>query len=443
MAKNICSVCVMAQEKGVTVDTTHSKTYWAEELGVSEASVRRHFKHGAEPRLGQSRDDIAPEIATESNAPYKATWTGTQGEMSVVIQGEEITKEAILRKFGHDPEKVKIIGTLEETHWMMGGEWQHRYKFQTQRKGDALDGDDDLTIDDLPLLYQQIMDKNVGAAVAKPEKSDSKKRALVVVWADIQVGKVGSRGGTPELIERVERKRAALQDYMQTNPTDEAFFLSVGDEVESFENTPQQAFTNDLSFPDQLDLELTFEMNMLSDISSFHDKVTVAGCSSNHCRWRAGKNALGAPKDDYGLFIKKQLEKFLGMNEKFAGVGFEYPEDWDETMAVDILGTKVGLAHGHQVNNPNGIEAWWTKQAFGAQATAEADILLTGHFHTFRAQPMGRSLKTGKNRWWLQAPTLDNGSDWFRNLQGSDSDDGLLVFQVDENGLDLQSLTIL
>lgn len=440
MAKSICSVCVMAQKKGVTVDTTHSKTYWAKELGTSEASVRRHFKHGPEPRLGQDRINDAETYSTEADAPYKETWTGTQGEMSVVIQGEEMTKENILRKFGHDPEKVKIIGTLEETHWMMGGVWQHRYKFQTQRKGEGADGSEDLTIEDLPLLYSQVMSKS---AHTVQSGASLKPRATVVVWADIQVGKVGSRGGTPELIERIKQKRGALQEYMKTNPATEAFFLSVGDEVESFENTPQQAFTNDLSFPDQLDLELTFEMEMLSDISEMYEKVTVAGCSSNHCRWRAGKNALGAPKDDYGLFIKKQLEKFLGMNDKFAGVSFQYPADWDETMAVDVVGTKIGLAHGHQVNNPNNIEQWWTKQAFGAQATAEADILLTGHFHTFRAQPMGRSLKSGKNRWWIQAPTLDNGSDWFRNLQGSDSDDGLLVFQVDENGLDLQSLTIL
>lgn len=447
MAKSVCSVCVMAQKKGVTVDTSHSKTHWAEELGVSEASVRRHFKHGDEPRLGQDRPSDAPVSISkyddtepkEPSLPYKEVWTGTEGEMSVVIQGEKISKEAILRKFGHDPEQVKIVGTLEETHWMMGGEWQHRYKFQTTRKGENPDGEDDLTVEDLPLLYQEVMAKKPVAV----QDGTSIERATVVVWADIQVGKVGSRGGTPELIERVKRKRAALQTYMKENPAGQAFFLSVGDEVESFENTPQQAFTNDLSFPDQLDLELTFEMEMISDITDMYKKVTVAGCSSNHCRWRAGKNALGAPKDDYGLFIKKQLEKFLGMNEKFADVTFQYPEDWDETMALDVLGTKVGLAHGHQVNNPNGVEAWWTKQAFGAQATADADILLTGHFHTFRAQPMGRSMKTGKNRWWLQAPTLDNGSDWFRNLQGSDSDDGLLVFQIDKDGLDLQSLTIL
>lgn len=423
-----CIVCQREQETGQKVDTSRSNRRWAKELGVSEASVRRHHRH-------------APATVTASTGKdpeYRETWTGTQGEMSVVITGEQITKEAILRKFGHDPEQVQIVGTLEETHWMMGGEWQHRYRFKTERRAPG----EDLTIDDLPLLYQEIAAEAARPKLALPAGT-TPRRATVVIWADIQVGKVGSRGGTPELIERVQQKRSALGVWMDQHPADEAYFLSVGDEVESFENTPQQAFTNDLSFPDQLDLELTFELSMLADLHRRHESVTVAGVSSNHCRWRAGKNALGAPKDDYGIYIKRQLEKALRLNERFDGVKFLYPETWDETMAVDVLGTRIGLAHGHQVSNPNGIEAWWTKQAFGAQATAEADVLVTGHFHTFRAQPMGRSLKSGRNRWWLQAPTLDNGSDWFRNLQGSDSDAGLLVFQVDEHGLDLQSLTIL
>jgi len=300
----------------------------------------------------------------------------------------------------------------------------------------ALEGQADL---DLPTLYKEAQTR-----FTPSERAGTSDPALVVVWADIQVGKTGSRGGTPELIARVLEKKDKLGEYIYNNDlAGDAFFLSVGDEVESFENTPQQAFTNDLSFPDQLDLELTFELDFIRLLAEHSRSVTVAGCSSNHSRWRAGKNALGRPSDDYGIYIKKQLEKALRLNSDYDKVTFQYPDEWDETMAVEVNGTRVGIAHGHQVNNPNAIEKWWTEQAFGQQATADADILLTGHFHTFRAQPMGRSAKTGKNRWWLQAPTLDNGSDWFRNLRGSDSDPGLLVFTVDEHGLNLGSLTIL
>jgi hypothetical protein len=58
-------------------------------------------------------------------------------------------------------------------------------------------------------------------------------------------------------------------------------------------------------------------------------------------------------------------------------------------------------------------------------------------------QPTGRSTRTGRAKWWLQAPTLDNGSDWFRNLAGDDSDPGLLVFDLTADGFELQSLAVL
>jgi len=59
---------------------------------------------------------------------------------------------------------------------------------------------------------------------------------------------------------------------------------------------------------------------------------------------------------------------------------------------------------------------------------------LTGHYHSIRVQPTGRSVRTGRAKYWLGAPTCDNGSDWYRLRAGSDSDPGLMVFTVDANG---------
>jgi hypothetical protein len=38
---------------------------------------------------------------------------------------------------------------------------------------------------------------------------------------------------------------------------------------------------------------------------------------------------------------------------------------------------------------------------------------------------------------------LDNGSDWYRNKAGDDSDPGLLVFAIDEQGYNSRSQTVL
>jgi len=407
------------------------------------ASVAGLSLRDAADKLGVGKTTVgdARRAAADNGGylPREPNTTTVEGRTAVPRTEEDIRRELSARGISDATHRITVSHSIWD-----GGLEGPKYAFKataTPLPEVTPEVANDLTIDDLPLLYSQVTTRNVPDVVhvydPVPEKS------LVVVWADIQVGKTGSRGGTPELIARIAQKREALREYMYWHPAKEAFFLSVGDEVESFENVAAQAFTNDLSFPDQLDLELTFELDMITTLAKGVDKVTVAGCSSNHCRWRAGKGVLGKPKDDYGIYIKRQLEKALRLNTSYDKVVFEYPNEWDETMAVDVQGTRVGIAHGHQVNNPNNIEDWWRKQVFGRGATADADILVTGHFHTFRAQPVGRSQRTGKNRWWLQAPTLDNGSDWYRESQGSDSDEGLLVFLVDENGLDLQSLTIL
>jgi hypothetical protein len=56
--------------------------------------------------------------------------------------------------------------------------------------------------------------------------------------------------------------------------------------------------------------------------------------------------------------------------------------------------------------------------------------LISGHFHHFRAQQLGAG------RLWVQAPTLDNGSDWYAMRSGEVSQPGLMVFSVTKDGWD-------
>lgn len=45
MANSVCVSCLWENETGRKIDTSRSKVAWAEKIGVSEASVRRHLKH--------------------------------------------------------------------------------------------------------------------------------------------------------------------------------------------------------------------------------------------------------------------------------------------------------------------------------------------------------------------------------------------------------------
>lgn len=260
-------------------------------------------------------------------------------------------------------------------------------------------------------------------------------RALVVSWADLQVGKVGSRGDTETLVDRVMTRLDLLEARAAQGDCDTAYLIDVGDCVESFENVPSQAFTNDLSFPEQLRVARRLFTEAALRLAKLFPTVVCAAVPSNHGQWRRGKDQLGRPGDDFGLETLTTVADAFALNSGALGhVSFVIPSIWEETLALDINGTILAVHHGHQVTRPDGIPLWWAKQVHGGQPGSDADILLTGHFHHLRVQPSGRSVQTGRAKWWLQAPTLDNGSDWFRLKAGDDTDPALMTFVVDGNG---------
>ena len=334
-----------------------------------------------------------------------------------------------IRSKGQDPDKVTFTWGL--TTRPGGGFWN---KLNNVRPIAGIEAEATNDID-LPALYAEV--KRTTYSVRRPTPDTG--RTTVVVWADMQLGKVGSRGDTAGLIERLTEKRAALVEYLETHGTDRNVFIDAGDPIEGFENVAMQMFTNDLSLPQQVDMAAVEMWKTLALLSQFGPVDSVA-VPSNHGAWRAGKQSLGKPSDDWGIGIQNRLKfqtELVGMD-----VTFHKPTDWDESVALDVRGTKLGVHHGHQAACDQ-MPKWWAGQQHGAQATADADVLVTGHYHHLRVQPTGRSQRTGKSKWWLQAPTLDQGSDWYRNRAGDDSDPGLLVFQINDQGFDLQSLAVL
>lgn len=310
---------------------------------------------------------------------------------------------------GFNPDEYEVVGTPRTSRWQRyDGEWltAYRFHFRTKKAGESL-----------PLLWSQ-------AKTYKPSKIKTQPCTIVVGWSDTQTGKVGARGNTLDLIERIMAKRVALEELVKKHKPEHAVFLNVGDSIEGFENTGGQLFTNDLSIMEQVDLEATFQWETLKMLARHTGKVTAAAVGSNHCQWRRGKDRLGNPLDDWGIHIQRQLARLS--KETSLPIKFYEPQPYDESLAIPVYDEIIGLAHGHQSNRPEGIPNWWRGQSHGDQAVAEATILNTGHFHHLRIMETGR--KNGRSRWWIQMPTLDNGSDWYRQRFGDDSDAGLAVY---------------
>lgn len=339
---------------------------------------------------------------------------------------ELITDEGeLLTIAGLDPVEWMIDGkTHQWTKETPAGDTLRSFFFGYRRRVDVID---------LPALYAE-----VARTKNRPLTPRTGERTAIICWADVQTGKVDRLGDTESLLRRLDEKRVALEAYLKRANCDRNIVADVGDIVEGFENVGSQIQTNDLSLMDQVDIAAT-EFWKTIKLSARYAPTDVLSIPSNHAQWRRGKDLAGRPTDDWGLHISKRLER---MNEEVGlPVAFHRAAEWEETLTFDVRGTRLGLAHGHQAGSPDRVTNWWAKMSHSG--VMDCDILLQGHFHHLRIEPSGRSPRTGRARWRVQCPTIDNGSAWVSNKMGEDGDPGLLVFQIDSDGFDLQSLAVL
>lgn len=334
---------------------------------------------------------------------------------------------------GLDPDEYRI---LDDT--VRFSSWQQSAR---SRNGDR----DVVTLYSYRARFQRITrhDRDVEniAELVKIAKANARKSprpmpsplTRVVVVSDAQIGKVGSRGGTPELLERVATLLERLDDVMTRQPCEDVLIVDPGDLTEGFDNYKGQKHLNDLSHPSQLRAARALLTDIVTSVAVRHDRATVVTCPSNHGAWREGKEPLGKPSDDYGIDVHHAVSEALARDPRFRHVSWVFPGEWEQSVSVDVRGARVGLVHGHQRNNPDQIPAWWKAQSHGNQPLADASILISGHWHHLRWQPCGNT-RDGQSRWWIQAPTMDNGSDHYRHSSGEDSEAGLLTFTIDDEG---------
>lgn len=332
---------------------------------------------------------------------------------------------------GLDPSDIEVIPPVRTSRWQQqkDGElvWLTSYRFTFRRKTSDIN---------LPLVIAEAEKR-----VKRPSKAKTTDRALVVLWSDLQVGKVDHRGGTVQLMQRVEDTHARLMERIGADRPEKVIFVDVGDTVENFDNKAREAQlqSNDLSIMEQVDLATMLAWRTIKVIAEKVPDITYASVGSNHCQWRVNGRQVGKATDDWGVFIGRQLAR-LARETGLTNIRFIEPQPHDESLALDVFDDGfhvLGIAHGHQVTRPDQMPTWWRQQAFGKQPVSNASILVHGHFHHLRVQELG-SVDRGDrlaSRFLVSASTMDNGSSWFRKISGEDSQPGLVTFTL-EKGVD-------
>lgn len=128
--------------------------------------------------------------------------------------------------------------------------------------------------------------------------------------------------------------------------------------------------------------------------------------------------------DSWAIEGASAVADALAGREEFDHVEWMFPDEDELAIAVNI-GTKrkpfvLGFTHGHVMKTSARALEWWRDQSHGRQPVGAADLLLTAHFHHYRAE------QTGGNRTWIQIPALDGGSSYFRHQTGADEPAGMV-----------------
>jgi hypothetical protein len=371
-------------------------------------------------------ENLTPAVKVTAPANFRPgiEFDGTEGTATTEGMTSQPNFDDFLLERGYSPAEYEIIGNPRTSQWQRyDGEWLTSYRFHFRKKTIGAD---------LPLLLREAK-KNVKKPVLKTRAD----KCLVILWSDLQVGKVDYRGNSADLIARVELMQARILDQIKRENPKSVIFADLGDTIESFYNAAdlQQLATNDLSLMEQVDLATTFAWQTLKLIYEQGVEITYASVGSNHCQFRIGKQVIGKATDDWAVFIGRQLARLA--NEKEMNIKFIEPQPHDESLAIDVFNDGfhiLGIVHGHQAKRPDNMGTWWRGQAFGKQPVADASVLVHGHWHHLRITEMG-STPRGTSRFLIMAPTMDNGSGWWKKITGEDSVPGLATFIL-EQGID-------
>lgn len=368
-------------------------------------------------------ENLNPHVSPQIPADFRAALEFDGQEGTATLPAGSSDWESFLIEQGFDPQHYEIVGAPRTSRWQKyDGDWLTSYRFNFRKKSEL--------IAELPVLMSQAK-KHVRAKTAT-KKQD---KALVIMLSDFQIGKVDSRGGMQEQLHRIYSSYLTLSKKVKQEKYEVIVLAELGDIVEGFSNKAdmQQLATNSASIMQQVDISITLIWDLIKMLNPYCDQLIYATVASNHCQNRINKQQVGMPgQDDWGVFIARQIDKL--QKETEASVRVVIPQPSDESLSYDVFGDQfhiLGLWHGHQSPRPEAVPDFWAKQAFGTQPIAAASIGLTGHFHHLRLQELGQH-PNGGSRFWIQAKTMDNGSSWFRLNAGSESQPGIVCFELEK-----------
>ena len=377
--------------------------------------LKGNHPKGWEPRIDTSKKEIVSKPQKKAGNPQDHRW------------------DKYLEELGFNPDEFEIIEPFEIRSWDSntenGKDTFYYYKEKIISKYAVNDRDFDFKA-----LLSEIKKSKPKAQTIKGKSS------MIVCLSDWQMGKRDG-DGTKGIVARIEQMipdvTARIKELRKSGvDLAHLYVVGLGDIVEGCEGFyPMQEHSVEYDLRRQKMIARRLLVKSLKEWAPLFKNVVVACVPGNHGENRKNGKAFTTFGDNFDVAIFDEAAEIFQENPAYKHVKFVIPEN-DLWLTLDVSGTIIGLAHGHQFRTGGRYShqkavAWLSGQAFGMTEMGDADILISGHFHHLFVVNEGK-------RTLMQCPSVDGGSEWFENMTGKSSYAGTLTFSITPGKTQLQ-----
>lgn len=245
---------------------------------------------------------------------------------------------------------------------------------------------------------------------------------------DTQYGKAVSTGGTPELLERMDRfydlaiERA---EDLGTRNIGQLVVPLLGDLIEGCSIYPNQSWSIDCDMRDQIKGVSLLILDYLDRIAPKFQSVVVPCAPGNH-----GENRVGGKRvqrhDNFDQLVAEQVAMAAERDPALQHVKFVIANH-EPYVTLDVQGHVYAYTHGSVYGKGRGNTPeqkafnWYANQAAGHRPVGDATTLVAAHYHH-------EVIKNYGNLLFMQAPAMDGGSPEFSDYSGQDAAPGMLTW---------------
>lgn len=419
-----CKLCtLLPNEELESMLVTKSSRYIAARFDIGATTVNKHRRKCA---------SIMVKRGVEDDEYQSLNWSGISGTFNTGVLASELTgmsHEQVLKMFGHDPKTVEIDKVLRESHkqyWDRDNQemrWKHSYLFSVKKKSEEIAAD---AIDAVEILKSMKTSQPIAKASNRAVES-----TFVLDWADWQFGKAEG-GGTVALLERLDLAFTGAVKRVEElrsigRKLDDLVIIGGGDMIEGCVIYPNQSYGIDGNRREQVRGTVASILHGITTLAPHFKTIKVVVVPGNHGEHRINGNRTEIGDND-DLLVFEMAELACKNDVRFKHVSFEIAER-EVSVTTDILGWTYGITHGDVYGKTGGsgvrnkVFNWFKTMAANRHPVGGSDVLVTHHFHHDAQEDWGNTL-------WVQCPTIDGGSHYFKEFSGHDTKPGMASWVV-------------